>query len=283
MEFTTDDCEQHIIGELREGLKINKLDSTRLSQAPYDIKLIRCVETFMSDQKIPDPDGLGARNDNYSDLEKNRQMKFALKNLFSDALFQLVRRGILKPGERFGSNFYITNVNSLSEGFTVTGYGNKWLINNQNHLLPASHGRLETIYSKFQPLFGSEYFRRAKEAVSCYFSGNYLACCVMSGAATESILLAVAFVKTNKNEALKIYKTGSGRSRLENYVFGQTSNYIKDRYKRYTDLINYWRDESGHGAESEIDVHEAYIALLSLLRYAEFMQDHWDEIRAPTA
>lgn len=279
MEFTIDDCEQYIINSLREGLQKNKIDSTKLSHAPYDIKLIRCVESFMCDQKIPDPENHIERNNNYSDHEQNRQTKFTLVNLFSDAFFQLVRKGILRPGERFGGNFYITNVSSLSEGFTVTEYGKEWVINHQNSdLLPSSRGRLESVYNKFQPLFGAEYFRRAKEAVSCYFSANYLACCVMSGAATESILLTAAFIKTNKDEALKIYKTGSGRRRLENLVFGQTSQYIKDRYSKYTDLINYWRDESAHGAESEIDSHEAYIALLSLLRYAEFMQDHWSEI-----
>lgn len=281
MEFTIDDCEQHIISKLREGIQNTKIESTKLSEAPYDIKLIRCVESFMYDHKIPNPESHIERNDSHSAHQKNRQTKVTLQNLFSDALFQLVRRGILRPGERFGSNFYILNVSSLSEGFTITEYGKKWLICNQNdNFLPVSHGRLEDVYSKFQSLYGVEYFRRAKEAVSCYFSANYLACCVMSGAATESILLSAAFIKTNKDDALKIYKTGSGRRRLENLVFGQTSQYIKERYIRYTDIISYWRDESGHGAESEIDVHEAYIALLSLLRYAEFMRDHWSEITA---
>ncbi len=61
-------------------------------------------------------------------------------------------------------------------------------------------------------------------------------------------------------------------------MFGKTSGYIKDRYSRYTEIISYWRDESSHGHESDIDVHETYVSLLTLLRFAEFMKDNWNEI-----
>ena len=100
----------------------------------------------------------------------------------------------------------------------------------------------------------------------------------MCGATTESILLSAAFLGHEKDDVLRNYKTSNGRSKLENMLFGKAKSYIKERYKKYTDLLNYWRDETGHGHDSDIDNNEAFIALLTLLRFAEFMDDHWHEI-----
>ncbi|CAM4411305.1 MAG: hypothetical protein LEGION0403_FIIPPAGN_02688 [Legionella sp.] len=262
MEFTIDDCKEHIIGKLQEGLKNNALHSTCLNWASYDVALDSCVNTFMLEMRIANPDDPTGYRDHQERLALI-QTKSNLTNLFSEVLFELSRRRILRPGCRHGGHFTISQVRNLDEGFTITEYGKQWLKSHQSNLLSMEKGRLEESFSQFQPLFGKDYFKRTKEAVSCYFSGNYLACCVMCGAATESILLSAAFIKFDKAQVLNTYRTGSGRSRLEKSLFGQADQYIQDRYAKYTDLINYWRDESGHGDESEIDVHEAYIALLT--------------------
>ena len=100
--------------------------------------------------------------------------------------------------------------------------------------------------------------------------------------AIESILLSAAFKVADKEEVIKIYYGKNGRGRVEQLVFAKSKDHIKNYYKKYTDLISYWRNESGHGEESDIDVNEAYIAMLTLLRFSEFMRDHWSGITTAT-
>ncbi len=281
MEFTIDDCQQFIISTLREGLKNHRLHTTDLHWSSYDVHLPAAVQRFMALNRIPDPQDahvvIGMMHDHQKKMEMHRD-KALLEGQFADALWVLCSRGILRPGEN-QSGSSPGAVRSLNEGYAVTEYGKQWLENHGNEdLLPASPDRLSSLFNSFQPHFGKNYYKRAKEAVSCYFSGNYLACCAMCGASTESILLSAGFAKDGRDSVLALYKSSGGRRRVENVVFGKARKEIKERYDKYTDLISYWRDESGHGDDSDIDVHEAYIAMLTLLRCAEFMRDHWDEI-----
>jgi hypothetical protein len=282
MQTTIDDCQQYIISTLREGLKKFRLNFTVLHWSSYDVYLAHAVQQFMNSNHLLDPDNIRdvvGITDCQETMEM-RRVKDVLTSQFSDALWILCRRGILRPGEN-QANSSPGTVRALIEGYAVTEYGKQWLETHcDDDLLPANPDRLSMLFSNFQSMFGKSYFRRAKEAVSCFFSGNYLACCVMCGAATEAILLSAGFAKDDRNKILRLYKATGGRRKLEKNVFGQSSQFIQERYQKYTDLISFWRDESGHGDESEIDVNEAYIAMLTLLRCAEFMRDHWGEITA---
>lgn len=206
-------------------------------------------------------------------LDKNQVSK-----IFYDAAWELCRLGVIRPGEKY-SGAHNQLISWKGEGYSLTAFGKEWLSRlEEDSLLPSSPSRFSQIFSSFQALFGNTFFQRAQEAVFCYQAGVYLACCAMCDAAAESILLAAAFQVYNKEKVLKTYFTANGRNRTENLVFGQAEKYIKDRYSKYTDLISYWRDESAHGHLSSIDHHQAYISLISLLRFAQFMRDHWGTV-----
>ncbi len=285
MSITAEDAQQFILGELRKGQQKLKLHTSEVSWANYDVHLDTAVRKYMNANKITDPNaaGLGHLSRDYQQTQALQLQFSKINRAFSDALAELCRRGIL----RLGTNHVGTlsaHVNEVHEGFTVTSYGQEWLEKyTQEDILPATPDRFSQIFSGFQPLFGKSYFRRAKEAASCFQGGNYLACCVMCGTAIESILLSAAFLIADKDEVIKIYFGKNGRGRVEDLLFKNSKDLIKNYYKKYTDLIGYWRNESGHGQESDIDVNEAYIAMLTLLRFSEFMRDHWDEITTTTS
>lgn len=210
--------------------------------------------------------------------QKNKQLEDQCNRVISDALWVLCRIGILRLGISYRKNL-ARNIQSANEGYSITEYGIEWINNYKTtDLLPVSTNKFNQIFEKYLDLYGISYFLRAKEAVSCYLSGNYLACCVMCGAATESIMLSAAFKKEDEEKIIKIYKSSGGRRKIENLVFGQVKSYIQEQSRKYIELLNYWRDETSHGHNSDIDNNEAFVSMLALIRFSEFMQDHWDEI-----
>ena len=131
----------------------------------------------------------------------------------------------------------------------------------------------------YKTRFGPGFFERAQEAIRCYGAHAYLACCIMCGAAAESILLAVVIEKVgDEQKILKTYSSSNGRSRVENMSIGQASGYIQREFRSYTGLLKYWRDEAAHGKVSSMSDNEAYTSLALLLRYAAFVNDNWDEL-----
>jgi hypothetical protein len=87
----------------------------------------------------------------------------------------------------------------------------------------ADPDRLSQMFDRLSPQFGAGFSQRATEAIRCHAFGVYIACCAMCGAATESILLAVAIAK-NRNEGATLagYRAANGRRRvIESVVGGQ--------------------------------------------------------------
>jgi hypothetical protein len=111
---------------------------------------------------------------------------------------------------------------------------------------------------------------------------NYLAACVLAGAAAESILLAVAIAKSGGDEAkvLAQYKTGSGRSRVLSAVVGNVTPGIASQFQNASQVLHHWRDEAAHGTASTITEVEAHTSLSQLLRLAQFTSDHWGKLTA---
>lgn len=259
MKITIDEAQQFIISHLRD-LQRGVLP---LSCANYDVYLDRCVKVYISKHQ--------------TQAMVVTQQDRPCYVIFADAVWDLCRKGILRPG--INTKNCTAPPSAANGGFSITEYGKEWLLKYKNDdLLPADPNEFTMLFSNFQTQYGLSYFRRAKEAVSSFQLGNFLACCVMSGAAAESILLSAAFAYTDKSAVLKEYLSSGGRRKIENRVFGKTKSHIKDRYINYTGILSYWRDESGHGHDSDIDIHEAYISLLTLLRFSQFMRDHWEEI-----
>jgi hypothetical protein len=98
----------------------------------------------------------------------------------------------------------------------------------------------------------------------------------MCGAAAESILLAVAIDRRGDTASvLKDYRAGGGRTRVERSLLGQVGEPVSSRFRMFTDLLNYWRDDGSHGVASTIDEPEAFDALSRLMRFAHFVSDQW--------
>ncbi|HCX3503529.1 TPA: hypothetical protein OZL24_003234, partial [Legionella pneumophila] len=212
------------------------------------------------------------------DHDSMSQVQDKCKACLTDAIWSLCCKNILRPGVSFLDKTWSPN-NKVNDGFSVTQYGKLWLDKaDMASLLPADPNKLSLLFAKYQDLFGHNYFKRAREAVNCYFAGNYLACCVMCGAATESILLSAAFEKEDKDQIIAMYKSSGGRRRIENLLFCKAREELKRVYNKYTDLIKFWRDETGHGHDTDVDHDEAYISMITLLRFALFIQEHWDEL-----
>lgn len=63
-------------------------------------------------------------------------------------------------------------------------------------------------------------------------------------------------------------------------MVGRLREPLGSQFRNLTDLLKYWRDEAAHGVISDISEFEAYEALARLLRFAHFVDDHWDELVA---
>lgn len=198
---------------------------------------------------------------------------------FYEAAWYLCRRGIFRPGvERI--NGQGTDLGRDGGGYCLTAAGRAWLESaDESQFIPMEPNRFARLIARFGDRFGEGYLRRAQEAAKCHFATAYLACCAMSGAAAESILLELAIAKAgNEDTVLKTYWSAKGRKRITDLIVGQVREPLASQFRNLLDLLNYWRDEAGHGAASDLSEFEAYEALAKLLRLAHFADDHWDEL-----
>jgi len=203
-----------------------------------------------------------------------------LSPVFYDAAWELCKRGIIRPSVK-SHGAQITDDGSGGNGYSLTSVGRAWLVSTENILIPVEPTRAAEMLAGFRSSFGDGYFQRAQEAIKCYSATAYLSCCAMCGAATESILLRLAIEK-NGDEAtvLKMYRSASGRQRVENLVLTGANAMLATTFRNLTDLLKYWRDDASHGTASEISEFEAYEAIARLLRFAHFAEDHRAELTA---
>lgn len=194
-----------------------------------------------------------------------------------EAAWELCRRGRLSPG----TTIYEQQGNSDGQGFTITSLGKAWLAESaDDRFIPSEPGQIAQLLTKYRKHFGDGFQERAQEAVRCWGANAFLACCVMCGAAAESILLAIAFAKTDEASVLKAYKTTSGRRQVEKIVLGSAPEWIRKKAEPGLELIKYWRDDAAHGTATNITDAEAYTSLSLLLRFAALANDHWTELVA---
>jgi hypothetical protein len=205
-----------------------------------------------------------------------RELMPALYN----AAWDLCRRGILRPGVK-GWNEQATAEGASGNGYSITGFGHQWLAEaRSDDFVPTEPERFSQMLAPFVGRYGPSFQERAQEAVRCYGAHAYLACCVMCGAAAESVLLATAIAKAGEDEVLKRYNTYGGRRRVENLLLGGATETLRSEYLGFTTLLKYWRDQAGHGAAARITDNEAYTALALLLRFAIFADANWERLTA---
>lgn len=210
------------------------------------------------------------RYDSSSDLEQNHLI------LWYDAAWKLCRIGVLRPGEFASAGMGMAR--AFGDVYTITGFGRKWL-EQAAHRPVIDPSRLAELLDGFGSKFGDGYRQRATEAVRTYRTNNYLATCVMAGAAAESILLAVAISKFNDEaKVLREYRTASGRGRITKSIIGNVSAGIASQFEDRLQGMHYWRDDAAHGVMTTISEIEAHTSLTQLLRLAQFSTDHWNQL-----
>lgn len=199
--------------------------------------------------------------------------------LFYTAAWELCRRGILRPGvTQFQKQ--ATADGASGNGYTITPFGRKWLKEGaSDDFVPTEPERFAQMLEPFSGKFGAGFQQRSQQAIRCYGAHAYLACCVMCGAAAESILLSTAIAKTSdENDVLNKYRSANGRKKIEDILLGQASGLLKEDFKGFNSLLKYWRDEAAHGQVSNINEAEAYTAIAMLLRFAMFVDGRWEEL-----
>lgn len=201
--------------------------------------------------------------------------------VFYAAAWELCRRGILRPGVKF-YGAQATADGASGNGYSITPFGKTWLSEaDRDDFVPTEPERYGELLSRYKERFGRGYHERAQQAVRCYGAHAYLACCVMCGAAAESIVLSAAIRKNGDTDAvLRRYAGVSGRHQIENMLIGKSRKNLQDGYRSFATLLKYWRDEAAHGSASNIRDNEAYTSLALVLRLTMFMNDNWDELTA---
>jgi hypothetical protein len=198
---------------------------------------------------------------------------------FYDAAWELCRIGVLRPGPHASMGMGGVGGGTYSgDGYSITEFGRAWLAN-PDRRTAGDPSRLSEILASFESGYGPGFAQRANEAIRCHRTGNYLACCVMAGAAAESILLAVAIAKIgDEGKVLKDYASAGGRGRVTKSVVTGLTGSVTRTFEAALQVLHYWRDDAAHGMATTITEVEAYASLTQLLRLAQFCSDRWTEL-----
>lgn len=193
---------------------------------------------------------------------------------FYSSAWELCRRGILRPGLTSYQE-QSTDDGASGNGYSITDYGRTWLQEtNHEDFIPTEPETFGKMIARYN-IFGPGFHQRSQEAIRCYGAHAYLACCAMSGAASESIVLNLAIQKNGDEEKiLKLYTNRDGRKKIEQLLMTGQSQFINDNILTFCSLLKYCRDEAAHGSNSSINEEVAFHSLAVLLRMARFCSEH---------
>src|SRR5262249_17427164 len=136
--------------------------------------------------------------------------------------------------------------------FMLSAFGKAWL-KDASQRPTVDPSRLAELLQTFAYRFGGGYSQRATEAVRTYRTCSYLAACVMSGAAAESILLAVAIAKVgDEAKVLATYKSSNGRRSVTQQIVANVPQGIAAQFQTAMQVLHYWRDDAAHGSTTTI-------------------------------
>lgn len=260
-QLSVEDATKYIIQALRQP-------KTAFDDYGYDVDMYKIMASYAHQH-------LGA------DHNSLHTCLWELSPLFFDAASILVQRGLFRVSKsRWCQNHMIQHAGN---GYSLTQQGREWLFSNKDevfiHSDPSSMGQFLATY---RTLLGDGFCQRAQEAVKCINSGAHLACCVMAGAATESIFIKIAIAKFNDEKGvLDMYRSAGGTRRLKNSVSGNLPEQLKVSFNDLMGLLESWRNEAAHGVVSEISNLEAQLALYKLMRLAEFTKNNWETLIVP--
>ncbi|WP_016949949.1 hypothetical protein [Anabaena sp. PCC 7108] len=243
---------------------------TRNSTNHQVINIDKVIEDYLEKHK---PNGWDTKSGVYCPTFYDTETSV---EAFYDAAWYFCSRGILRPAP-LNNQEELQYPKNFCAKFLLTSFGKKWISKCEiNECIPSEHGRFSKLLSDRDNLFGQGYQSRSQEALSCYRSQNYFACCVMCGATYESVLLALAIKKSgNEQDILDKYKSSRGRTTIENILIGQLNGFIKADFRKYSELLKYWRDDAAHGASLNIGEEEAFTSLILLLRFIQYAEKNF--------
>jgi hypothetical protein len=268
-ESLPDVSEEDALAEIKEWMrtKMGKSDSGGIPQPPGEVDIFSVITSYM--KRLRDESGERHVGMIQTDLATNSAPFYA-------AAWNLCRRGILHPcvhsAERHNS--------WTGRRFQITEAGQEWLQGITDYeCVPSEHGRFASQLRAYSGRLGEGYLRRSLEALSCYRAQTYLACCAMTGAASESIALALAIAKEgDEAHVLREYRSNTGLTKIERLLMAQQNRHVQEELPQYLRLLKYWRDESAHATATKVDEGEAFIAMITLLRFAQFADRRWAEL-----
>lgn len=194
---------------------------------------------------------------------------------FEEAGWTLSLRGLLRPGVR---SFRAQAVEE--GGYSLTSNAANQLAElDEFDVLVFQSGALSETFHGYVDKFGESFAQRAIEAIACRDSSAWLACCVMSGAAAEVILLSIAEAKVgDRDQVLDAYRRAHGRQNILNLIIGQAPEHRRRTLTAFAGIISIWRDEAGHGAATSINTANADEALRQLLHMCQWVSKEWEAL-----
>ncbi|MGA3008549.1 MAG: hypothetical protein ABSE59_11730 [Opitutaceae bacterium] len=223
------------------------------------------------------PDVLARSNPDSDPSRLTYEQPFVRENIpvCAEAAWLLCCRAILRPepktfrGQDAGYNF----------GYSLTSLGKVWLKEiDDTEYIPTEPIEIAKLLEAYRGRFGLAFQERTQEAIRCWTAHAYLACCVMCGAAAESILLTLAGSKRTESEVLKVYRATGGRQKVERMALADAPEHVQRTINPGLGLLKYWRDDAAHGHESGITESEAHTSIVLLLRLASAVSDRWPEL-----
>ena len=151
MNITIEIAQEFIVLILIDANRKGNLHSSAIANFDYDVHLDTAMAAYKQYHQINTD--LRFEHDNLK-RDKIQKLDKKCKQLFSDAIWDLCRKGILRPGPSFVSDTY-KQPQLVNEGFAVTKYGQDWIMKfTIDDLLPADPNRLSQVFEKYQKLFG---------------------------------------------------------------------------------------------------------------------------------
>ncbi|MBI4468786.1 MAG: hypothetical protein HY650_05615 [Acidobacteria bacterium] len=198
------------------------------------------------------------------------------------AAWDLCRRGILAPA--FTSNTDPT-LNPAFSGwqFWLTPWGRTWLQHGGGEeVVPSEFDSFAAHLSRHRERFGEIYWTRSIEALRCYRAGIHMAGSTMCGAAGEAVVLHLATSKCgDKKKVDQTYRSAHGRKKIFDLITHDTNGDISKQMILFFGLLTYWRDDAAHAVAIQFDEETGFLALLTLLRFAQFAERRFDDIVRP--
>jgi hypothetical protein len=208
---------------------------------------------------------------------QDQQVIRNISPVFFEAAWELCRRGLVRPGPRRDGDQAVE-----AGGYSLTVAGRAALATlDVATVLLAQPGSLAAALSGYRRRYGDGFHQRALEAIKCRNAEAWLACCAMTGAAAESVLLALAIAKVgNEEQVLRSYKKTSGRRGVLNLIVAQANASKRDTLTTFSGIISMWRDEAAHGQASPLGAANADEGLRQLLHMCQWVDREWSSLTA---